>query len=493
MANLDHLYRAQARHSQHLASFFLDPDGTILNWDAGVASILGYSEPEFLGRSISIIFLPADIAAKLPALERAIAAAQGQASGVRWHACKDGRPVFLESVLTALRGDNGDLLGFSHCLRKVTGQTSPGGLLEAILESTDDAIFVKSRDGKYLFANAITARTIGREKEEILGRSDGELFPSEVSGALWNTDDSIMSAGDSRTIEETLPTPGRGLRVYLSTKASWRDGSGNVVGLIGIARDITDRKHNEQALQNSEATVRELLQNASRANAALTRSNEDLDHFAAIVSHDLQEPLRTVAVYTGLLARRYKHQLDANAQQYIDHTLSASRRMQTLIQHLLAYSRVTSAADAIIERVDAEETLRRTLANLQGVIQQSGAVISFDPLPSVQAAPDHLAQVFQNLIGNAIKYRRGETPRIHISARLQGPEWIFAVEDNGIGFLARQEEQIFGIFKRLHDKEFPGDGIGLAVCKRIIERHQGRIWAESRPNEGSTFFFTLPA
>lgn len=237
---------------------------------------------------------------------------------------------------------------------------------------------------------------------------------------------------------------------------------------------------------------KELREENRRTHEELTRSNRDLEQFAYVASHDLQEPLRMVATYTQLLAERYQGKLDENADKYIHYAVDGALRMQSLVKDLLAFSRVGRKQEAAHD-TDCNLVVRSVIANLQPAIHESGACIRYEKLPVLLADQSELVQLFQNLIGNAIKFRSAAPPEVRITAEKTKKEWLISVADNGIGIAPQHVDDVFVIFKRLHAREeYPGSGIGLAICKKIVEHNQGRIWVESTHGQGSTFRFTWP-
>jgi PAS domain S-box-containing protein len=282
-------------------------------------------------------------------------------------------------------------------------------------------------------------------------------------------------AGEPQAFD--LETPD-GEVIYRVQAMALHDERGNVNGGVMVARDVTERRRDERAL-------------AARA-AELERSNAELAQFAYVASHDLSEPLRMVSSYLQLLRRRYHGQLDEDADEFIDFAVSGANRMRALIEDLLAYSRAGRTADP--RPVDAGLVVADVLSSLAAVVAEARAQVSVGNLPAVMGDRVALAQVFQNLIANALKFRRGSGPGVWITAEREGSFWRFAVADDGIGIETRHQERVFKMFQRLHDREsFEGTGIGLAICRKIIERQGGQIWVESREGGGSVFRFTLPA
>jgi signal transduction histidine kinase len=298
--------------------------------------------------------------------------------------------------------------------------------------------------------------------------------------------------------------PATAATIVVQMSAAFVEKTDLVRGLEGGADGyLTEPVQTEELLATIKAYVRlhQAEDRLRQANTALKRqaeelqrSNQELQQFAYVASHDLQEPLRMVTSYVQLLAKRYQGKLDTDAEEFVNYAVEGATRMQELITDLLDYSRVHTQGQPFV-KTDVEEVLTRILLLMRLQIEDSNAVVTYDALPSVLADASQLGQVLQNLLSNALKFRKaGEPPRVHIAAQRDGQNWVFQVRDSGIGIASQFTERIFSVFQRLHTRrEFPGTGIGLAICKRIVERHGGRIWVESEPGEGSTFFFTLPA
>jgi len=352
-------------------------------------------------------------------------------------------------------------------------------LLSAIVESSDDAIISKDLNGVITSWNKSAERLFGYTAGEAIGQSIAMLIPPERR----DEEPEILARlrrGERVEHFQTIRVRKDGSRLNISlTVSPVKDADGRVVGASKVARDITELVRQGEALQ--------------AANAALERANADLQQFADSASHDLQEPLRMVAAYSQLLQQRFGGQLGPIGDKYLGYTVEGAVRMESLLGALRTYTQLSMSEQQPSEDVDAGAALEKTLANLEVAIHESGASVTRTALPHIRMYAFQLEQLFQNLIANAIRYRGSEAPRISIAAERRGEEWLFSVQDNGIGIEPQFQEQIFGIFKRLHSQnEYPGTGMGLAICQRIVERTGGRIWVESQPGKGSTFYFTVP-
>ena len=348
-----------------------------------------------------------------------------------------------------------------------------------LLQAAPDGMVVVNQVGEIVLLNAQAEKQFGYGRDELVGRKLTDLIPEGfpegpiAEGVLTPTQARQQETGTG------IELSGRrkdGSRFPIEIMLSPMESAEGILVTAGV-RDITTRKRAESQLVHKIAE--------------LNRSNAELDQFASVASHDLQEPLRMVASYTQLLARRYKGKLGPDADEFIGFAVDGANRMQRLIQDLLLYSRVGSGGAAFFD-ASSEKVLLLALENLRGSIEESGAIVTHDPLPMVRADERQLTQLFQNLVGNAIKYQPPGVPRVHISATRNDKKWMFSVKDNGLGIEPQYFEKIFVMFQRLHKRdEFTGTGIGLAICKKIVELHGGHISVESQPGQGATFHFTL--
>jgi PAS domain S-box-containing protein len=356
----------------------------------------------------------------------------------------------------------------------------------SLLEASLDPLVTISTDGKISDVNEATIKVTGVARDELIGTDFSNYFtePRKADEGYRHVFAKSFVMDYPLTIRHR---DGR-LTDVLYNATVYKDARGSVVGIFAAARDITAKKIAEAELEEHRLHLEDLVRQRTDE---LTRSNEDLEQFAYVASHDLQEPLRAVAGFVELLRRTLHGSLDSKSAGYMDFAVDGAKRMQSLISGLLEYSCVGQGEKH--EDTSARAALDMAMAYLRKAIEESGAEVTADELPAVHFDSTQLTQLFQNLIGNAIKFRGKATPRVHIGAKRESNSWQFTVGDNGIGIEREYAERIFLIFQRLHGREdYPGTGIGLAICKKIVERHKGKIWVESKPGVGSTFYFTIP-
>jgi len=353
----------------------------------------------------------------------------------------------------------------------------------SLLEAAPDAMIISSEDGRISLVNSQAEALFGFRREKLVGGNIQTLVPAWRG--LQTAAGSHQEVRATRKDKSHFP-----VEISLSPLHT-------AEGLLvtSAIRDITERKRIDEDIRELntrlELHVAERTRELREANEALRQSNDDLSQFAYAASHDLQEPLRMVALYGQLFQKRYAGQLDQEADRSLGFMITGAQRMEMLLRDLLMYSQAGSDVDPP-GPVNCQDVLAKVTFNLQTAIEQNGAVVSWTRLPEVKAHEIRLVQLFQNLIGNAVKYRGAEPPVICVTAELQDTHWLFCVEDNGIGIKPEYAQQVFGIFKRLHGHSYPGTGIGLAICQRIIERYGGRIWVEPAVGLGSRFYFTVP-
>ncbi|MGD0913651.1 MAG: ATP-binding protein, partial [Terracidiphilus sp.] len=359
-----------------------------------------------------------------------------------------------------------------------------------LLEAAPDAMVVVNQGGEIVLLNVQAENQFGYRRDELLGQKVTNIIPEGFAERLIADGTRTAAQALAQQISTGIELSGRrknGSEIPIEIMLSPLETTEGIL-ITAAIRNITVRKAADKHLAQVVDAEKRLAQMVED----LSRSNEELEQFAYVASHDLQEPLRIVAGYTQLLAKRYKGKLDSDADEFIAYAVDGANRMQHLIQDLLVYSRVGKRGLELLD-VSSDECLHQAVINLRVAIEESSAEVTHDPLPMVMADEMQLIQLFQNLVGNAIKYRRPGVPTVHVSAtRNGGAKWIFAVRDNGIGIDPQFFERIFGMFQRLHKREeFAGTGMGLALCKKIVERHGGSISVESELGLGSTFRFTV--
>jgi len=459
-----------------------DLDGTIVSWNNGARELYGYGADEMLGQPMTTLAPPERSDEVFSYLSKA-------ANGLTVEPFeterlgKDGRRLQVSVRISPICDADGKIEGVSAINHDITrlkdAQEEIGrgaAYNRTLIEASLDPLVTIAPDGTITDVNAATERATGCSREQLIGTDFCDYF----------TDPAKAREGyqtvfrDGRVQDYGLEIRHRGGQVVpvLYNATVYKDERGRIAGVFAAARDITERKRSEEAL-------------ALQA-AELARSNAELQQFAYVASHDLQEPLRAVASFTKLLAERYQDKLDQDAHDFIGFAVDGARRAQRLINDLLSYSRVGTRG-AAFTRTNCETVLENALGDLAPALEENGGQVTHDALPAVDGDETQLGQLFRNLISNALKFHGPEAPRVHIAARQRPGEWEFSVRDNGIGIAPEFFEEIFIIFQRLHTSaEYPGTGIGLAIAKKIVDRHGGRIWVESKPGKGSTFSFTLP-
>ena len=436
--------------------------------------LFGYSREDFIGRPIEDI-VPERFRQKHPEFVQGfLAKPKTRAMGAGrelFGRRKDGTEMPIEIGLNPIETAEGlvtlaSIIDISERKRAEAAHEQ----LAAIVEFSDDAIIGKTIDGVITSWNFGAERLFGYTADAAIGRNIAMIIPERCMEAELSLREQIRES-HSVSHFETVRKRKDGTEIEVSvTLSPIRSTLGEIIGASSIARDITEIK---------------------RRDAELKRSNAELEQFAYVASHDLQEPLRMVANYTELLAQRYQGKLDEKADKYIHYASDGARRMQRLVADLLAYSRVGSQGRPLV-KVRSSDVLQGVLESIDRSIHESGASIEFGPLPDVLADEVQLRQLFQNLIGNAIKFRSDAPPRVVVKAIPNGDRWLFSVTDNGIGMEMQYADRIFQMFQRLNERgKYDGSGIGLAISKRIVERHAGSIWIESTPGAGTSFYFTL--
>ena len=383
----------------------------------------------------------------------------------------NGRIVELQVSAGPFAAGGTDIAGAVFTLADVTPLRNSEQRFRALAESIPQIVWTLNRTGKLDYCNTVGKDYFGvASVEQLAGGWDSVIHPDDAAQLQAWLQES-RTTGQPLQAEFRMISAAGEARWFLVRAVPVRDASGQITQWFGTSTDVDAQKKVENDLR---------------------RANTDLEHFAYAASHDFQEPLRMVTAYTQLLQREFGGQLDDPAAMYLKYVLEGTERLGALLQNLLSYMQASRNPEAEAKLVDCNEVLSEVIANLELPIRQSGAQITAQNLPTIRCPRVHIVEILQNLLNNAIKYRGADPPAIAVSARKVNGECLFSVQDNGIGIAEQHQENIFGVFKRLHGNDIPGTGIGLAICRRLVEQHRGRIWVESQLNHGSTFCFTLP-
>jgi len=460
------------------------PNREILDVNQALVEILGYSDRDTLlqVKTGEMYADPRDYEAWVKQMET-----RGVLRDHELHLRRyDGSDIWLRENVIAVRDDHGDIKHFEGSLEDITGTKltmlaleQERNFTETVLDTVGALVVVLDRKGRIVRFNRSCERLTGFLHEDL---ANFDLFtaliPEDEKDEVRKVFDKLLQGISVRHHENHWKTKAGEKRLVSWTNAILHGEDGKAEYIISAGIDVTDQRKAEQGL---EVYANEL-----------ERSNEELENFAYIASHDLQEPLRMIASYLQLLQRRYGDKLDGDADDFINYAVEGAKRMQSLIHGLLEYSRVGTSGGEFIP-TDVGQVIDESLRNLTVLIDETDGEIHVEQMPTVLADETQLVQLFQNIIGNALKFHNAKPPRIQISAKRDQGAWVFTITDNGIGIPAKFHQRIFKVFQRLHtQQEYPGTGIGLAVCKRIVERHGGTIWVESAPDGGAQFVFTLP-
>jgi PAS domain S-box-containing protein len=476
------------------AIFLLDPTGHILTWNRGAQRLKGYTPDEVIGRHFSIFYPEEEQRRGHPDDELRQAVEKGRYEEEGWRLRKDGSRFWANVVITALFDDDGHHVGFTKVTRDFTERRAAEEQLRLseerfrlLVDSVRDyAIYMLDPEGHVVSWNAGAERLKGYEAEEIVGKHFSIFYPPEARESGHPERELRTALECGRYEEENWRVRKDGTRIWANVVLTpIRDRDDRLLGFAKVTRDLSER--------------RKLEEEREAAFERLQRSNKDLQEFAMVASHDLQEPLRKIQLFGEQLRTDFAELLPEEGRDYLERMQKAADRGRSLIQGLLAYSRITTRAQPLVP-TPLGEIARDVVGDLDARIASVGGNVVVGELPTIEADPLQMRQLFQNLIGNALKFHRaGVAPVVEVSAtkldtRSGGPvRWQIRVSDNGIGFDEKYLDRIFKLFQRLHDRgAYEGSGMGLAICRKIVERHGGTITARSQPGSGTTFVIELP-
>jgi len=494
-------YRLMVEGVKDYAIFMLDANGYIQTWNDGAKRIKGYNSNEIIGKHFSIFYRAEDLENKKPERELTIAIKEGRYEEDGWRVKKNGSVFWANVVLTSLYSEQNKLIGFSKLTRDLTErkrkeeelQQSEERYRSLVEQVTDYGIFMLDEKGKIASWNEGARRIKGYNADEIIGKYFAIFYPEEDILNGKPAYELKVARAEGKFEEEGWRLKKDGSRFWANVViTAVYNKQGILVGFSKVTRDLTERKKSERELRDSYDSYRKLAHELRVTNTELSHANEELEQFTSIVSHDLQEPVRTIKSFLTLIDIKLDQVQSADLKLYINKALNAAGRMKELIQNLLHYSQL-SKDEITREEVNVALLFNEALKNLESSVDASKAQITIEnEVDTIYGDRVQLVQLIQNLVSNALKFTSSETPQIKIKCTKEDGHVKFAVSDNGIGIARGDLSKVFEIFRRLNTaKEYPGTGIGLAICKKIVDRHQGKIWPESKPGKGTTFYFTL--
>ena len=494
-------FRLMVEAVRDYAIFMLDPTGHIMSWNEGAKRIKGYSADEIIGKHFSTFYTSEDLESKKPERELKIAVATGKYEEVGWRVRKNGSVFWANVVITALFNDQNKHIGFSKVTRDLTDKKEAEESLRQseeryrslVEQVTDYGIFMLDEKGRIISWNEGAKKIKGYEETEVIGKYFSIFYPEED---VLNGKPALelkIAKSEGKYEEEGWRIRKDGTLFWASVViTAVYNNQGIHIGFSKVTRDLTERKESERALRESYERYRLLANELRVTNTELSYANQELEQFTSIVSHDLQEPIRSIKSFLQLINIKLNNEQNEDLKLYIEKAISSADRMKQLIQNLLHYSQL-GKTELVEEQINVDELISEAIQNIRTSIEKSNAQITVqNDVKTVEGDRIQLVQLIQNLLSNALKFTDTESPKVKISGFHENGHVKFSVSDNGIGIAETDLNKVFEIFRRLHTKKlYPGTGIGLAICKKIVDRHRGRIWPESKPGKGTTFYFTL--
>ncbi|MCW3107375.1 MAG: domain S-box protein [Segetibacter sp.] len=495
-------YRLMVEGVKDYAIFMLDTEGNILTWNDGAKNIKGYNSDEIIGKHFSTFYTRQDVESGKPERELQIAIKTGKYEEEGWRVRKNGSVFWANVVITALYNEDNQFIGFSKVTRDLSHKRQEEELLRQseeryrllVAQVKDYAIFMLDEKGRIMSWNEGAKKIKGYKAEEIIGKYFSIFYPEEDRLNEKPAYELKVARQQGKYEEEGWRLRKDGSRFWANVviTAIYNE-KGLFLGYSKVTRDLTERKEAEVAMKESNDKYKLLANQLKETNNSLAHANKELEEFTSIASHDLQEPVRTVKSFLVFIDKKLSNP-NCNIEElkiYIQKALKASNRMRELILNLLEYAQL-SKEEVYWEEINVNELIGEVLQNLKGAIDTSAATITVNvETENIKGDKIQLMQLVQNLVANSLKFVE-DKPEIKIQCRKEMERVIFSVSDNGIGIAKDNQGKIFEIFRREHTaKQYPGTGIGLSICKKIVDRHNGKIWLQSEPGKGTTFYFTL--